>query len=247
LNFLDRISADAKPPPPPHDWIEVSSSRIEFVTPKPKRAVASWSHPPSEAERLAELEGFLAADFDTIREVPIRHRGNGEFGLFDMRIDLLAVPKFEVAAVADLVDLGMADVALAFEVKRQRFDVERALKQSADYVGGRVLEGPHRGKRIAACFLYPVADFDHADSKGRDRYHAGMFNLIAQWRVGRGFVSSVGELVLALGFVVIWRSRRGWVASKARDMLLGKRSIGGKRKALPEEPPTAPGKFVRRF
>jgi hypothetical protein len=166
---------------------------------------------------VAELEGLLAEDFETFREVPIKWRH-----LLDVpasgRIDLLAVPKAE----------GL-DVALAFEVKRRGFDVERALKQSADYVGGWVLEGPHRGKRIAACFLYPFADF-----RGReDRSYAGMFNLIAQWRVGRGFMRA-GELTLALGFEVIWRSRRGWVASRASGMLLGKRSVGGSRKALPD-------------
>ena len=216
MNFLDRISADAKPPnlllspqlPVSRAGLALLSRAVNDLRPR------EWQHPPSEAERLAELEGFLASAFDTIREVPIRCQHN--FGALDMRIDLLAVPKFEVAAVADLVDVR--NVALAFEVKRKGFDVERALKQSADYVGGRVLEGPHRGKRIAACFLYPVADFDRANHwDRRDRYHAGMFNLIAQWRVGRGFVTR-GSLWLALGFVVIWRSERGWVASNARNM-----------------------------
>jgi hypothetical protein len=230
LNFLDRISADAKPPPPPLDWLEVASSRIEFGPPAPKRLL-EYSHPASEAERLLELEDFLAKDFWTIREVRIR--GNSGFGgPLDMRVDLLAIPK--------LTDLLAANVLLAFEVKREGFDVERSLKQAADYVGGKVLEGSHRRKRIAACFLYPVANFDSAD--GWDRGHAGMFNLIAQWRVGRGFVNA-GELTLALGYVVIWRSRRGW-ASKAHNMLLGKRSVGGSRKAPP--PPTN-ANFVRRF
>jgi hypothetical protein len=60
-----------------------------------------------------------------------------------------------------------------------------------------------------------------------------MFNLIAQWRVGRAFVDRGDELTLAIGYEVIWRSRRGWVTSKARGMLLGKRSMGGSRRIVP--------------
>src|SRR5262249_16428045 len=45
------------------------------------------------------------------------------------------------------------------------------------YVGGRVLEGPHSGKSITACFLYPVASFGSVGCWDRGRYHAGMFNL----------------------------------------------------------------------
>ena len=56
-----------------------------------------------------------------------------------------------------------------------------------------------------------------------------MFNLIAQWRVGRAFVKR-GELWLALGFEIIWRRERGWVEARAPDMLLGARSVGGSRK-----------------
>ena len=179
-----------------------------------------WPHPIDEAGRLAELESFLARDFDTFREVRIECQFLLEVRL-NMRIDLLAVPKTEEL-----------DVVLAFEVKRDRFDLERALKQSADYVGGRVLEGPHSGKRIAACFLYPIASFEHAERWEVGRYHEGMFNLIAQWRVGRGFVSHAHELTLALGYVVIWRSQRGWVVSKASEMLLGKRSVGGSRREV---------------
>jgi hypothetical protein len=195
--------------------LQMLHEAVEQWTPK------QWSHPTDEAGRLTELEGFLAKDFETFREVKIECQYLLDVPLY-MRIDLLAVPKAE--------DL---DVVLAFEVKRKGFDVERALKQSADYVGGRVLEGPHAGKRIAACFLYPLTNFGY--QLDRDRYHEGMFNLIAQWRVGRGFVKQA-ELVLALGYVVIWRSRRGWVASKASDMLLGKRSVGGSRKTLSEWP-----------
>jgi hypothetical protein len=193
--------------------LQMLHEAVEQLASKP------WSHPDNEAGRLAELEGFLAKDFETFREVRIECQYLLDVPLY-MRIDLLAVPRLE--------DL---DVVLAFEVKRKGFDVERSLKQSSDYVGGRVLEGPHTGKRIAACFLYPLTNFGYR--LDRDRYHEGMFNLIAQWRVGRGFISRA-ELVLAIGFVVIWRSQRGWVASKASDMLLGKRSVGGSRKALPE-------------
>jgi hypothetical protein len=180
-----------------------------------KKGVMDWPHPIDEAGRLAELESFLARDFDTFREVRIECQFLLDVRL-NMRIDLLAVPKIEEL-----------DVVIAFEV-----DLERALKQSADYVGGRVLEGPHSGKRIAACFLYPSASFEHAERWEVGRYHEGMFNLIAQWRVGRGFVSHAHELTLALGYVVIWRSQRGWVTSKASGMLLGKRSVGGSRREV---------------
>jgi hypothetical protein len=75
-----------------------------------------WPHPTSEADRLIELEGFLVDDFDTYQEVKIEHPA------YSGRIDLLAVPK-----IAEL-----RDVALAFEVKGERFKVQSALKQSAD-------------------------------------------------------------------------------------------------------------------
>jgi hypothetical protein len=161
-----------------------------------------WPHPSDEPSRVAELEAFLAKDFNTFREVWVEHavcRG---------RLDILAVPKAE--------DL---EVAIAFEVKGEGFDVERSLKQSADYVGARVLDGPHRGKRIAACFLYPVPNAD-----------GGVFNLIAQWRVGRGYVSSGGELTLAIGYENIWRSQRSWSETRANRMLLCKRTVGGSRR-----------------
>jgi hypothetical protein len=165
-----------------------------------------WQHPTSETERLDELEQFLARDFDTFREVCIAQRAwNG-------RIDLLAVPK--------LFELDW--LALAFEVKGARFDVERALKQSADYVGGRVLDGPHKGKHVAACLLYPTQNLRF------DAYHAGMFQLIAQWRVGRGYVHR-GDLWLAIGQEVIWDSR-GWHETVANRMLVAKRAIGGSRR-----------------
>ena len=189
---------------------EVEEPQPLLISSLPYPARVEWQHPASEAERVTELESFLAADFNTFREVRIEYRMLLDVPVYG-RIDLLAVPK------------GL-DAVLAFEVKRANFDVETALKQSADYVGGHVLEGPHRGKRIAACFLYPTAIHDRRD-------HEGMFNLIAQWRVGRGFMSWAvePELALAIGYVVIWRSKRGWT-SKARDMLLGKRTVGGSRR-----------------
>ena len=193
-SILDMPMDQIEDPPPPQPYLR----KVE------------WQHPASEAERVTELESFLAADFNTFREVRIEYRMLLDVPVYG-RIDLLAVPK------------GL-DAVLAFEVKRANFDVEMALKQSADYVGGHVLEGPHRGKRIAACFLYPTAGYHHAD------YYGAMFNLIAQWRVGRGFIDPYWhELTLALGYVVIWRSKRGWT-SKARDMLLGKRTVGGSRR-----------------
>jgi hypothetical protein len=51
--------------------------------------------------------------------------------------------------------------------------------------------------------------------------------------VGRAFVDRGGELTLAIGYEVIWRSKRGWVTYKARGMLLGKRSMGGSRRNVP--------------
>jgi hypothetical protein len=201
---------------------------LEFVGPAERQdwVAEEWCYPASEAERLSELEGFLAQDFHTFPEVRIEC----QFLLnvpMSCRIDLLAVPK-----------AGLDEIVLAFEVKREGFDLERALKQSADYVGGRVCEGPHKGKRIAACFLYPTTGFQRVGSDWRwpeAQRQAAMFNLIAQWRVGRSFVDPFWhELTLALGYVVIWRSKRGWVASKANDMLLGKRSAGGSRRLIPQ-------------
>ena len=140
MNFLDLPSCDVE---------------REVSFPTLWQRVPEWCHPASEAERLSDLEDWLSADFDTFREVGIAldKQGNG-------RLDLLAIPK------TDALD----GVVLAFEVKRDGFDVERALKQSADYVGARVLNGPHAGKRIAACFLYPTQDLRHSD----DRYYAGI-------------------------------------------------------------------------
>lgn len=175
-----------------------------------------WSHPPGEPERLTELEGWLADDFTTFREMRIEWLASLDIWSAG-RIDLLAIPKTE----------DLSGVVLAFEVKRRRFDVERALKQSADYVGGRVLEGPHKGKRIAACFLYPTTDLE-------GRGYGGVFNLIAQWRVGRGFVKG-DELTLEIGLERIWRSRRGWSHVVAERMLLSKRSVGGSRRALDDD------------
>jgi hypothetical protein len=219
-SILDQPAEDAMPP-------DVSAQDV-------RREVCreEWRHPDSEAERLIELESFLANSFDTFREVRIEHQWMPHSG----RIDLLAVPKIGGAKIASWskpFDIEELDgLVLAFEVKRDGFDVERALKQSADYVGGTVLEGPHKGKSIAACFLYPTGFGDWRD---RDHYHSGMFNLIAQWRVGCGYMSRAGvvepELTLAIGFVVIWRSQRGWT-SKACDMLSGKRSMGGSRREI---------------
>jgi hypothetical protein len=134
-----------------------------------------WSHPTDEASRVAELEGFLSEDFLTFREMRIEWLAHLDVWCAG-RIDILAVPR-----IAEL-----SEVVLAFEVKRRGFDIERALKQSADYVGGRVLEGPHKDKRIAACFLYPTTDLEGAG-------YARVFNLIAQWRVGRGFVAGAAS------------------------------------------------------
>jgi hypothetical protein len=164
-----------------------------------------WPHPTNEAQRRYELERLLRDDFETFREVQIEHQH------CDGRIDLLAVPK------------SLDRVVLAFEVKGDRYDPERALKQSADYVGARVLNGPYKDRRITACFLYP-------EMEELTGFRAGMFNLIAQWRVGRAFIDRYGELTLAIGYVVIWRSKRGWVGAKAPGMLLGKRSVGGSRR-----------------
>jgi hypothetical protein len=190
---------------------EILKTPLSEISPPPPRApLPPWRHPTSEAERRAELENFLAVDFDTFREVRIECRFLPDVPL-NLRIDLLAVPK-----------ISELDVVLAFEVKRDDFDVERALKQSADYVGGWVREGPHSGKRIAACFLYPT-QFGEGD-----RYHEGMFQLIAQWRVGRGYVHR-GGLWLAIGQEVIWDSR-GWHEAVARRMLLCKRTVGGSRR-----------------
>jgi hypothetical protein len=55
--------------------------------------------------------------------------------------------------------------------------------RGAKRTDGRVLEGPHKGKSIAACFLYP-GEWDR-DVDWIAGSYAGMFNLIAQWRVGR--------------------------------------------------------------
>jgi hypothetical protein len=202
--------------------MKMRDQEIDMVLAHPKPAIAQpfvpWRSRVSEPERLRELERFLSGAFTTFREVGIEWQS--PFGIVSGRIDLLAIPTVP----------GLDVAALAFEVKRDRFDVERALKQSADYVGGTILGGPHKGKRIAACFLYPCDDFDHADQGGGDRYQRGMFNLIAQWRVGRAFVKR-GELWLALGFEIIWRRERGWVEGRAPDMLLGARSVGGSRRA----------------
>jgi hypothetical protein len=130
------------------------------------------------------------------------------------RVDLLAVPKAR----------DYANAVLAFEVKRDGFHLARALKQSADYVGGRVLK---HGKRIAACFLYSADE--HRHSNHEDRYEEGMFQLVAQWRVGRGYVRG-DDLWLAIGQETIWDSRRGWHASVAKRMLLARRTVGGTRR-----------------
>jgi hypothetical protein len=172
-----------------------------------------WVHPTSEADRLSELRGFLRNDFYLSPEVRIEH--HSYFG----RVDLLAVPKVP----------ELSGVLLAFEVKGEDFALERSLKQSADYVGGRVVWGPHRGKRISACFLYPTTglgrDHDH-----RAEYQEGMFNLIAQWRVGRAYIHRSG-LYLRFGQEVIWDSR-GWHDTVANRMLLSKRTVCGSRKEV---------------
>jgi hypothetical protein len=174
--------------------------------------VPQWCHPTSEVDRLNDLEDWLSGDFNTFREVCIEHYWMN--GRMKGRVDLLALPKAR----------DYANMALAFEVKADGFDVERALKQSSDYVGGRVVKGRCYGKRITACFLYPSQDLRYGD----ERYEA-MFQLIAQWRVGRGYVHN-GALWLAIGAEVIWDSSRGWHEERADRMLLGKRTVGGSRR-----------------
>ena len=166
----------------------------------------NWQHPPTEAERLAELEGFLARDFELFPQVRIECQFLLD-SYMSCRVDLLAMPKA----------FDFEDVVLAFEVKRERFDLERALKQSADYVGGRIVEGANAGKRIGACFLYPAYDYK------------SWFQLIAQWRVGRGYMKAA-QLRLAIGFEIIWDSGKGWHTTVANRMLLSKRTAGGSRK-----------------
>jgi hypothetical protein len=180
-----------------------------------------WQHPDSEPERLLELQGLLAKDFVTPLEVRVRFvvAGLSHVG----RVDLLAIPR-------ECGIEGLDEIALAFEVKRKGFDVERALKQSADYVGGTVFDGPHAGKRIAACFLYPTTDLHDSPRYG------GMFNLIAQWRVGRGYFDRYHEFKLDIGIETVWRSRRGWGATRAKRMLLGQRTVGGSRRDIDQRP-----------
>jgi hypothetical protein len=170
---------------------------------------------------------LLEDDFETFREVKIEHhwmnfRVNG-------RVDLLAVPKAR----------DYANAVIAFEVKRDGLHLARALKQSSDYVGGRVVNGRCYGKRVAACFLYPADNSKYPD---RDRYEEGMFQLAAQYRVGRGYVRG-DDLWLAIGAETIWDSGRGWHEGRAERMLLGKRTVGGTRRefngielVLDEEP-----------
>jgi hypothetical protein len=192
---------DLKPDeiPEPRTWIICAS------TPLPRPKEEEWPHPTSEADRLIELERFLARDFDTYREVKIIHQA------YIGRIDLLAVPKIG----------ALRNVALAFEVKGDGHKVQRSLKQCADYVGGRVIGTPHRNKRIAACFLYPTNDSDHSD----------MFLLIAYWRVGRGYVRRNGALALTIGLETIWDSR-GWHSTVADRMLLSRRTVCGTRRGF---------------
>lgn len=223
-NLLDEPALKFVSPPPP----EPSRQFAENSEPRrPER----WPHPASEAERLTELEGFLAGDFDTFREVRIECQFLLNVAM-NFRVDLLAVPKpdIKVCEWNKQHHAKLDEVVLAFEVKRDGFNLERALKQSADYVGGRVIEEPHKGKRIAACFLYPADTHQH--SCWHDRYHAGMFQLIARWRVGRGYVHR-DKLRLAFGQEVIWDSSRGLHVTVANRMLLGQRSFGGHRQHTP--------------
>jgi hypothetical protein len=203
LNFRwDQV----KPPEEISPWAVPQQSRrvVPYL-------VDSWNHPESEAERLTELEGFLRGDFHLAREVKIAHNS------YNGRIDLLAIPKL----------LELAETFLAFEVKGSGFDLERALKQSADYVGGRC-----RGSQISACFIYPTTGLGRDDERrGRGEFQEGMFNLIGQWRVGRGFVDQK-VLILALGTEVIWDSRRGWHDVRAGRMLHGKRLVCGSRREV---------------
>jgi hypothetical protein len=197
-SILDMFPDEIEPPP---TYAPTIAQRVV-------RREEEWVHPTSEADRLIDLEQFLAKDFLTYREIKVEHHS------YTGRIDLLAIPKIS--------ELG--DVALAFEVKGASFGIERALKQSADYVGGRVFGGPHRNKHIAACFLYPIRD----PQLDNDRYHLGVFNLIAHWRVGRAYVRR-GALWLAIGQEVVWDSR-GWHETVANRMLLSKRTVCGSRR-----------------
>jgi hypothetical protein len=183
---------------------------------KPHTVTTPKEEPISEAERLAELEGLLKDDFETFREVCIEH--HWMHSRVSGRVDLLALPKAR----------DYASAVIAFEVKGDGFHLARALKQSADYVGGRVLNGRCYGKRVAACFLYPAHKHRHGDHANEGE--EGMFQLIAQWRVGRGYVRAGGEVALAIGAETIWDSDRGWHDAVAERMLLGKRTVGGIRR-----------------
>ena len=167
------------------------SDPLRFL-PKPKR---EWKHPDSERERQDEIENILIEDFDLWRQVPISCIRSASGIRNYCRVDLLAVPK------------ARPDVSIALEIKRNGFDIENAFKQSADYVNGRVLEAPNYGKRIHACFLYPAGNWHYSKSERIE----GMWNLVAQWRVGRAFIEPYDhELILAIGLVTLWRSKRGW-------------------------------------
>jgi hypothetical protein len=187
-------------------FLDIPSCDVERPVPFPQER----PHPTSEAERLSDLEDWLSADFETFREVCIEHHWMHVSG----RVDLLALPKAR----------DYASAVIAFEVKGDGFDVERALKQSADYVGGRVVKGRCYGKRVSACLLYPTQNpFDEQPHRG------GMFQVLAQWRVGRGYMRN-GALALAIGAETIWDSDSGWHDAVAERMLLGMRTVGGSRR-----------------
>jgi hypothetical protein len=58
-----------------------------------------------------------------------------------------------------------------------------------------------------------------------------MFQLVAQWRVGRAYVAPFG-LTLAIGQETIWDARRGWHETVATRMLLSRRTVGGTRRGF---------------
>ena len=98
-----------------------------------------------------------------------------------------------------------------------------------------ILEVSHRNKRISACFLCPTQNLH--------RYYSAMFQLIAQWRVGHGYVRR-GALTLTIGQERIWDSHRGWHEVRAGRMLRGKRTVCGSRREVNHDVEV---KMYRRF
>jgi hypothetical protein len=44
------------------------------------------------------------------------------------------------------------------------------------------------------------------------------------------------SLTLAIGYEIIWRGERGWATTRARQLLLGQRTVGGSRKETDRAP-----------